>query len=101
MRILEVSRNVRQPPIEAYFDDGNSSCPLRGHPFIGVCGPSPLLLITMAVSSAIIPFALTCWIILIASAKWTNVFAAIAIVSMGVVIGRVVGFRCGSRSNDR
>ncbi|SEH99697.1 hypothetical protein SAMN05216228_1015131 [Rhizobium tibeticum] len=60
-----------------------------------------LLLITMAVSSAIIPFALTCWIILIAFAKWTNVFAAIAIVPMGVLIGRVVGFRCGSRSNDR
>jgi len=60
-----------------------------------------LLLITMAVSSATVPFVLAFWVVFLALAKWTNVLAASLIFSMAVAAGHIVGFQCGSRTNER
>lgn len=60
-----------------------------------------LFLITMAVSSITVPFALAFWVIFLALAKWTNVFAASLIFSMAVAAGHIVGFQCGSRASER
>ncbi|MBB4229861.1 hypothetical protein [Rhizobium mongolense] len=54
-----------------------------------------LLFFVMGISSFTIPFALTFWVMLLALAKWVNVFAAIAVVSMGVTVGHVVGYVLG------
>lgn len=60
-----------------------------------------LLFFVMGISSFTIPFALTFWVMLLALAKWVNVFAAIAVVSMGVTVGHVVGYVLGGQGFAR
>lgn len=60
-----------------------------------------LFLIAIALSSAVVPFALTFWLIFLALATWTNVVAASVVLSTAVAAGHIVGFRCGSRAEER
>lgn len=60
-----------------------------------------LLLIVMLVSSLATPFAITCWCFLSLLAAWTNMFAAITIVAIAMIIGHIVGYRFANPGGDR
>ncbi|KQV19706.1 hypothetical protein ASC97_28980 [Rhizobium sp. Root1203] len=66
-----------------------------------VGGTFIVLLILFAVfSSFTVPLVLFFWLVIFAVAQWTNVFALIVILSMGVAIGHTTGFLLGSRRID-
>jgi len=52
-----------------------------------------LLLIVVLVSSFAMPFAIACWYFLFLFAAWTNIFAAITVVAIAMIIGHIVGYR--------
>lgn len=56
-----------------------------------LCGA--LLLAVMLISSFTIPFVLTCWYLLFLLPAWLNIFAAITIVAIAMIIGHIVGYR--------
>jgi uncharacterized membrane protein len=60
-----------------------------------------LLLIVVLVSSLAMPFAITCWYFLFLLAAWTNIFAAITVVAIAMLIGHIVGYRSAGPGKDR
>ena len=60
-----------------------------------------LLLIVALVSSFAIPFAIICWYFLFLLAAWINIFAAITIIAIAMIIGHIVGYRFAGPGGDR